>query len=519
MSVFDMGVRSTGQFEVANKAQLSVREVILLLVSMILNAMPAIIAICLYAVYQGSVASGVVTQILDVLHEQPAGWAAEGFSYKSYAAKLPPGPEPYVGADVVYGSRQDLVEAFPDISSSWASTPCVSWRNIMRGYHGVLIPGHPNIGVSDGLWKPVSLLMITRPGLLISSTLIMNALFWDKLKGSYGHWLLGVYGGVVAVLVDVWIATTAEATGKPREGTFLNFGNLWLFLHTCIVYFNAKYNCGLVGAFRGIFFPMFLGIACSFIFVAVLFDQLEKMTTSSAAGALFVRLILWPIVTEAVMAPLRYILRGIPDEWANKYGLSFATIPCMIVSVIMGRMFQYKIVDPLQMTICNFALFGVEMLFRLTVAHRDRAYARALACMSHAGVKQLFGQKNNVKFRCDNLCNEMMIEYVAMFAIFTQNAILNKKTNPEGDGTLGILIMNLVMQLVLEAVCDFVCLYIEIVKLKAPIVNAWKGRKNSFPIVFGTLTFALAIYALQSPMISLCAMYSQEKQLVWVNCF
>ena len=27
-------------------------------------------------------------------------------------------------------------------------------------------------------------------------------------------------------------------------------------------------------------------------------------------------------------------------------------------------------------------LFGVEMLFRLTVAHRDRAYARALACMS-----------------------------------------------------------------------------------------------------------------------------------------
>ena len=32
------------------------------------------------------------------------------------------------------------------------------------------------------------------------------------------------------------------------------------------------------------------------------------------------------------------------------------------------------------------------------------------------------------------------------------------------------------MQVVLEAVCDFVCLYIEITKLKAPIVNAWKGR-------------------------------------------
>merc|ERR1711981_361683 len=132
--------------------------------------------------------------------------------------------------------------------------------------------------------------------------------------------------------------------------------------------------------------------------------------------------------------------------------------------------FQYKIIDPVQMTICNFALFFVEMLFRLTVAHRDRAYARVLTCMSHAGVKQLFGQKNNVKFRCDNLCNEMMIEYVAMFCMFTQCAYLSRSANPESDAAMGILILNFIMQLVLEAVCDFVCLYIEITKLKAPIV-------------------------------------------------
>jgi len=74
------------------------------------------------------------------------------------------------------------------------------------------------------------------------------------------------------------------------------------------------------------------------------------------------------------------------------------------------------------------------------------------------------------------------------------------------------------MQVVLEAVCDFVCLYIEITKLKAPIVNAWKGRKNSFPIVFGTLTCALGCYAIQAPQIGACAMYNQEQKLVWVNC-
>merc|ERR1711869_93549 len=168
------------------------------------------------------------------------------------------------------------------------------------------------------------------------------------------------------------------------------------------------------------------------------------------------------------MAPTRMMLRSIPDDWANKYGLTFAMIPQMLMFCVLGRVFQYNITDPGLMTVCNFGLFFVEMLFRLTVAHRDRAYARALACMSHSGVKQLFGQKNNVKFRCDNLCNEMMLEYYAMFAIFTQNALLSKKANPEADGAIGILILNLVMQVVLEAVCDFVCLYIEITKLKAP---------------------------------------------------
>ena len=32
------------------------------------------------------------------------------------------------------------------------------------------------------------------------------------------------------------------------------------------------------------------------------------------------------------------------------------------------------------------------------------------------------------------------------------------------------------MQVALEMICDYVCLYIEITKLKAPIMNAWKGR-------------------------------------------
>ena len=87
---------------------------------------------------------------------------------------------------------------------------------MLRGYHGILIPGHPNIGI-ESLWHMVSPLMVSRL-FLMASTLIMNALFWDKLKGSHGHWLLGVYGVVLAVLMDCWIIAGAVAAGKPREG-------------------------------------------------------------------------------------------------------------------------------------------------------------------------------------------------------------------------------------------------------------------------------------------------------------
>ena len=87
---------------------------------------------------------------------------------------------------------------------------------MLRGYHGILIPGHPNIGI-ESLWHMVSPLMVSRL-FLMASTLIMNALFWDKLKGSRGHWLLGVYGVVLAVLIDCWLIAGAVAAGKPREG-------------------------------------------------------------------------------------------------------------------------------------------------------------------------------------------------------------------------------------------------------------------------------------------------------------
>merc|ERR1712070_333441 len=113
----------------------------------------------------------------------------------------------------------------------------------------------------------------------------------------------------------------------------------------------------------------------------------------------------------------------------------------MLVFCVIGRMFQYQITDPGLMLACDIGIFLEEILNRLTVDCRDRAYARAFACMSRSGVKQLFGQQSNVKFSCDCISSEMMIEsaalFFAMFACFTQMAYVRKTANPAEPFNMG----------------------------------------------------------------------------------
>jgi len=519
--VFNVGVRSTGQFEVATKAEsMTFREVCLLFLSMFINALPAIAIGCLFACYQGQVANSIATEVLDVLDEQPNQWAPMGFDYKVYGSRFPPGPGPHDGMDKVYGSREDLVATF-GLDEYWASTPTVGWREIIRGYYGNGIKGHPYIGPDRGLWLPLSCNMISRTGMFLITTLCMHALFGTKLAGQYYHWGVAALGLAVAWTLDYFLAKTSLESGRPREGMLVgNLPNVWLLFHTFLVYWNAKYGHQLVGAARGVLTPMLGVVVASYITQNVLHKALENITTGSDAGWMLVaiRLLLWPVVTEVWCAPMRMILRSIPEEWADKSGLSFAMVPMAVGLGLLGRIWQYKIVDPFQMTVCNFALFGVELLMRCSVGHRDRLYARTLACMKTTSVKQLFGQKNNVKFRCDNLINEMIIEYFAMFAIFCQNLYLNKAANPASPTGFQILLLNLVMQVVIELLCDTVSLYIEIQKLKAPVVQAWRGRKASYPFFLVLILGVPAMYPLLSPLLGLCAIRDPAKNLMWTQC-
>ena len=74
-------------------------------------------------------------------------------------------------------------------------------------------------------------------------------------------------------------------------------------------------------------------------------------------------------------------------------------------------------------------------------------------------IKSRFGQKHNVKFRCDNLINELIVEYYCMLIVFVQCALTRRATtDPDAPPSGGLLVLNLVQQIVFEALCDTICL-------------------------------------------------------------
>ena len=185
----------------------------------------------------------------------------------------------------------------------------------------------------------------------------------------------------------------------------------------------------------GCAFPTLLLFIQGFLLQAFLWSRLNNATTSGAL--VIIRLVVWPLWGELFMAPLRAVLRSIPEEWVEKDWLSMAAVPMQLSLGLFGRLFMYRIVEPSAMILVNFALLFLELAFRLTVSHRDKFYSRILGCMPQSVIKSWFGQKHNVKFRCDNLIGEMALEYYCMFAMFVQQFALVRRTNPEEASNAG----------------------------------------------------------------------------------
>jgi len=229
--------------------------------------------------------------------------------------------------------------------------------------------------------------------------------------------------------------------------------------------------------------------------------------------------LIWPIASELWMAPQRAVLRSIPEEWVDKDWLSMAMVPLMLTFGLFGRLFMFRIVEPWAMIVVNFALLFVELGLRLTVSHRDKFYARALGCMPQSTIKSWFGQKHNVKFRCDNLISEMALEYYAMFSMFVQQFVLVRRQNPDEQSNAGIIFANLVLQFVLELACDTICMYVEVNKQKAPLVKAWEGRKRTWPFVFVLMVACVGPLLMIGLIMGTCALkHPDTGELMWMIC-
>ena len=270
----------------------------------------------------------------------------------------------------------------------------MQFRLVYNGYHTPgSVNGHPVIGTGH-FFLSIGLLFFARLGLFGISALLVNTLWNSKIKGKYAHIMLWVYGVTLAWLFDYFGIWTVLHTRAPRgEQGFAN-GNaafLWWLYHTYLMWSRrvlslqnqsvhlssvpssigvrsflhltrsdsdrllyayvsqrsscsprstAKYGYRLNAAGRGVALPV-----ATVVFISVFVQGFGWgiLDTVSGKGLLLLRLVVWPIITELITAPIRAFLRGIPEEWADKAGVAYAMVPVSVILAGLGRFFQYKV--------------------------------------------------------------------------------------------------------------------------------------------------------------------------------
>lgn len=200
--------------------------------------------------------------------------------------------------------------------------------------------------------------------------------------------------------------------------------------------------------------------------------------------------------------------------------------------------------DMVWVIILNVGLGFQELFVRVSVGNRDRTYATVwLKFLSFFGKKEeveeydaesqqprprklsvdmLFEDQNHIKFRCNNLVVEMMVEYTSMFIAFIVVATTRQSTDPN-DGAPEILLLfgNLMVQLCVEMITDMVCFYYEVTKLKLPVNLAWQARRENFATFYMLLVVCGQYYSVSSIFQLFCPMrltHGDESSMIWLYC-
>jgi hypothetical protein len=232
------------------------------------------------------------------------------------------------------------------------------------------------------------------------------------------------------------------------------------------------------------------------------------------------RLVLWPCMEEFFMTVIRMTLRSIPaDCGVDKGGIALACVPLKTGAVFPGRFIMFSLKDPSMILLCNVGLVFIELTARCSIGWRDRMVTRIFSCCNSAKVGAIFGDLDHQKFRANNTVSGMMIEYVAMVFGFIGAILMRTAEDPANMPTVEGLVLNLLSGLVLELVCDAVSLWVEVNKLKLPIIAAWKARSQhfvwAFPAIVCSICAMLCTTLLEGYF---CPMRLEDKTVAWLYC-
>ena len=122
----------------------------------------------------------------------------------------------YTAADVVYGSRLDIVEKYNLDQEKWGNVPSMAYGLGLRLYYGSKITGHPYIGYSKGVVLPLIGHLILRPFAFGLSYLFFYILFGSKTNGRYGWLFVGLAMVGAIVLQDVYVINLSTSYHIPR---------------------------------------------------------------------------------------------------------------------------------------------------------------------------------------------------------------------------------------------------------------------------------------------------------------
>ena len=424
------------------------------LLVILLNCLPGIIICCVWTGVSSNLYQSAVEQVLDALEAQPTGYVEAGYDYASYekASRAPPGD--FHGGDHVYGNRADL-------GPEYANTPSMSVLMMGLGYYSFGIPGHPDVGMGVA-WKPLVVLLFSRAGFYGFPTILFMTLFGTKTEGKgmkrWLFWPLGFIGSVAVVIMSV----TSAAADKAADGWQLKA----IVYYLCILAVQSltfKFGFGAKQISRGVLCPMFLAFVVAFAF-PILAQNIVKDLEEDQTTLVFVRLFLFPIFDELFCAPVRLCLRGCNMDGVDKDGLCLALVPLKYGTVMVGRAFMYKVTDPGLIVVVNVGLMIQEMVLRITVSNRDKAYTLATHCCKREKVTAMFREEGNVKFRCNNSIVETILEYIAMVQVGVSTLLVRMTNDPANVPSVGTVLFNLFAQITTEVFTDLICIKHEVNK-------------------------------------------------------